>query len=339
MDILENIQLKGLNTFGIKANARYYIEVATLTDLRSSLDFARQKGLAVMPLGGGSNVVFSKNIDLVVLKVAFMGKSVLSRENGLVLVESGAGECWHDFVQWSLSHKAYGLENLSLIPGSVGAAPVQNIGAYGVELKDYFYSLMAIDAISGEAVQLFAADCMFAYRDSIFKAVLKDRYIITSVQFLLDEELQAQLNYGVLRERVEVRCVNDSLSADLISSVVCDIRRERLPDPDFLGNAGSFFKNPEVESAIFEQLKQEYPDIVAFPEGCNAWKLAAGWLIERAGLKGVREGRVGIYKTQALVLVNYGGASGADVMNFSERIRQRVYECFGIWLEQEPRVY
>ncbi|MDP0587899.1 MAG: UDP-N-acetylmuramate dehydrogenase [Candidatus Endonucleobacter bathymodioli] len=339
MDIFENIQLERLNSFGLKASALYYIEVTTLTELRESLAFAKQKGLEVMPLGGGSNVVFCGNLDLVVLKIAFMGMLVLSRKDGLVLVESGAGECWHDFVLWSLFHKAYGLENLSLIPGSVGAAPIQNIGAYGVELKDCFYSLMAIDTISGEAVRLFAEDCMFAYRDSIFKTVFKDRYIITSVQFALDEKLQAKLHYGTLREMVEAKCGNDFLSADLISSVVCDIRRDRLPDSDILGSVGSFFKNPEVGLAKFEQLKRQYPDIVAFPRECDNWKLAAGWLIERAGLKGAREGMVGTHKTQALVLVNYGGASGADVMAFSEIIKQRVHEYFGIMLEQEPRAY
>lgn len=342
MKILENVQLQDKNTLGLKAYARYYTEVSTLKTLRSALAFAEQKKLTVMPLGGGSNIVLSGDLNLLVLKIDFMGISILEDKDNKTVIESGAGENWHDFVRWCLNHKAYGLENLSLIPGSVGAAPIQNIGAYGVELKDHFHSLTAIDISSGETVQLLPQHCLFSYRSSTFKTADKDRYIITAVRFLLDKQLQEKLDYGVLNERMSARCTNSKLTAQLISNTVCDIRREKLPDPDILGNAGSFFKNPIVTDKVYKQLQQQHSDIVVYrQQGSqnNHWKLAAGWLIENAGLKGIREGTVGTYSKQALVLVNHGGASGADVIRFSQMIQQQVYNRFGVRLELEPRIY
>ena len=339
MNILENAALESRNTLGLKASCRYLIEVSTLDELQSALTFAHEKELPVIPLGGGSNVVLSSNLNGVVIRIGLMGKSVLDSDGEKIRVESGAGEDWHGFVRWSITRKAYGLENLSLIPGSVGAAPIQNIGAYGVELKDHFYSLNAVDIASGESIRLFRDDCHFAYRDSVFKGRYKDRYIITSVQFELDKELTDRLGYGGLRQRVEAKAGNNRPSAALISDVVCDIRREKLPDPGVLGNAGSFFKNPVVDSSVFARLKKQFPEIVAYPAGGDSWKLAAGWLIEKAGLKGIREGAVGTHRHQALVLVNHGGASGDDVMRFSDRVQKQIHDCFGVKLEREPRVY
>ena len=339
MDIVEHAGLASRNTLALNASARYLIEVTTLEELQKALVFAQEKPLPVIPIGGGSNVVLVGSLDAVVIQVKLMGKTILSSNDKTVLIEAGAGEDWHQFVQWTLAEGAYGLENLSLIPGCVGAAPVQNIGAYGVELKDYFHSLTAINISSGKKVQMLGNDCQFAYRDSVFKGALKDRYIITSVQFELDKALKPHLEYGGLKQRIESQAGEGQVPAGLISDVVSDIRREKLPDPNELANAGSFFKNPVVDSALFSHIKDQYPDIVAYPVGSERWKLAAGWLIEQAGLKGARQGAVGTHKKQALVLVNHGGATGEDVMAFSAMIQQRVNDMFGVLLEREPRVY
>ncbi len=339
MNILENQLLNHCNTLRLAAKARFFVEVITLEELQDALLFARGKQLPVVAIGGGSNVVFSSNIDAVVILIGLRGRSLEASPEGGLRVEAGAGENWHNFVRWTLLQGAFGLENLSLIPGTVGAAPIQNIGAYGVELKDCFYSLNALEVASGEVVRFFRDDCNFGYRDSVFKHVFRDRYIITSVQFELEKELTPRLDYGKLDERVEARCGKGTPSALLISDVVSEIRREKLPDPSVLGNAGSFFKNPVVNHEVFERLKQQHPDIIAYPVGSAGWKLAAGWLIERAGLKGYRQGAVGTHKQQALVIVNYGGASGADLIAFSSLIQYKVVECFGVELEREPRVY
>ncbi|MDB2384716.1 UDP-N-acetylmuramate dehydrogenase [Endozoicomonas sp.] len=339
MEIVEHAELASRNTLALNASARYLIEVATLEALQGALRFASKQELPVIPLGGGSNVVLAGALKAVVIQLKLMGKTVLSSNKDAVLVQAGAGEDWHSFVRWTLVAGAYGLENLSLIPGCVGAAPVQNIGAYGVELKDYFHALTAVDIGSGEVVQMSGNDCQFAYRDSVFKQIWKDRYIITSVQFKLDKVLNPHLDYGGLKERVELLAAERELSAGLISDVVSEIRREKLPDPNKLANAGSFFKNPRVNNAQFCQLKDQYPEIVAYPAGQENWKLAAGWLIEKAGLKGIREGAVGTHKKQALVLVNHGGATGEDVIAFSGLIQRRVNSLFGVMLEREPRVY
>ncbi|WP_263079978.1 UDP-N-acetylmuramate dehydrogenase [Endozoicomonas sp. Mp262] len=339
MNILENIDLGEKNTFGLKARARYFAEASSVDELVSLLAFARQRGIAVVPLGGGSNVIFSRDIDALVIRVALQGKAVVQSCDRAVRVAAKAGENWHSFVRWTLSQGAFGLENLSLIPGAVGAAPIQNIGAYGVELKDFFYSLEAIDIETGHQVTLDKNHCRFGYRDSVFKGQWQDRYIITSVQLELDKALKPRLDYGNLKERVQARCGSGMLSAQLISDTVCDIRREKLPDPAVLGNAGSFFKNPLVETGVVQRLRKEYPDISAFPVSDNHCKVAAGWLIDKVGLKGYQEGAVGTYQQQALVLVNHGGATGDEVMRFSGMIQERVRERFGIILEREPRIF
>lgn len=338
MHIQEYAALDRCNTLGLPTKARYLIQARCLEDVREALAFARTKQLPLIPLGGGSNVVFSGDLDAVVLRMAIAGKSVVSTLGEHTIVESGAGENWHDLVRWTLSQKAYGLENLSLIPGTVGAAPIQNIGAYGVELKDVFHSLQAVDCQTGGVVCFNRDDCGFDYRQSIFKGSCRDCYVIISLRLKLNRRLTPRLDYADLRDKVEKKALNRELSAELISDVVCDVRREKLPDPGMLANVGSFFKNPEVSASTVQQLKARYPDLVAFPAG-ERWKLAAGWLIDKAGLKGVREGAVGTHKQQALVLVNHGGATGQDVLCFSEAIKARVHARFGVLLEREPRVY
>lgn len=339
LTIIEHAELTGKNTLALNARARYFIEAFTLEELQEAIGFAKKRQLKVIPLGSGSNVVLAGNLEAVVIQLRLMGRRVISSHGATVLIEAGAGEDWHEFVCWTLKNGVYGLENLSLIPGCVGAAPVQNIGAYGVELKDYFSSLMAVDTVSGETVKIFHNDCSFDYRHSIFKGKMKDRYIITSVQFQLNKKFHAHLDYGGLRKHIEDQAGGHQLSATLISRVIAGIRREKLPDPKVLANAGSFFKNPIIDSDHFNQLIVKYPDIVAYINGKDSWKLAAAWLIERAGLKGIREGAVGTHKKQALVLINYGGATGEAIIAFSNRIKNQINEMFGVMLEQEPRLY
>lgn len=336
--IIENHPLDSLNTLGLKAKARFFVSVAAVDELRAALQFAREQQLNVVPLGGGSNVVFKNHVDGLVVAIDIKGCEVLGRDEQFVTVTAGAGENWHEFVRWTLGENASGLENLSLIPGTVGAAPIQNIGAYGVEVKDYFASLEAICVATGEQVQFSASDCAFGYRDSVFKNKLRDQYIITSVNFRLDAILQPNLKYGHLEALLNERLQGQAVTAMDISQAVCDIREQKLPDPEDLGNAGSFFKNPLVSSEKLRSLREEYPEVVAYPVG-NNWKLAAGWLIDKAGMRGFREGNVGTYQHQALVLVNHGGATGEEVVDFAAMIRQRVQNQFGVELEQEPRTY
>ncbi|WP_422465649.1 UDP-N-acetylmuramate dehydrogenase [Endozoicomonas sp. ALC013] len=336
--IFDNYSLVERNTLGLPSTARYYAEANTVAELQSALAFARQKQLPVIPLGGGSNVVLGDFLDALVVHVNLKGKTVLSRDQDCVRVRAEAGENWHEFVLWSLDNQAYGLENLSLIPGNVGAAPIQNIGAYGVELTDSFVSLEAMNLESGQVEYFDRQSCRFGYRDSVFKREKRDQYIIVAVTLDLDATLKPNLGYGQLGDLLARRLGDQAPSALDISRAVCDIRREKLPDPSEVGNAGSFFKNPEVSKSEMDRLKQEYPNIVAYPLGQN-WKLAAGWLIDQAGLKGEREGCVGTYQKQALVLVNHGGATGRDVLSFSRQVQQKVNEKFGVQLEREPRLY
>ena len=338
MNISENVSLENHNSFGFPARARYFAEVTSITELHEVLVFARKQKRPLIPLGGGSNLVLSRDLDAVVIAVNIMGTEVLNRNDEKVRVRAGAGENWHGFVRWTLAENAFGLENLSLIPGNVGAAPIQNIGAYGVEMTDYFQSLEAVEIRSGQHMTFTKKNCEFGYRDSIFKHAARDRFVITSVIFDLDAVLAPRLSYGKLNDVLRRRCGSRQPEAFEISEAVSDIRLSKLPDPQVLGNAGSFFKNPVVDEATCEQLKSEFPDLVCFPAG-DGWKLAAGWLIDRSGLRGYRMGHVGTYKHQALVLVNHGGAQASELMELAACIQDKVRETFGVNLEIEPRVY
>lgn len=338
LTILENYPLDSLNTLGLRANARFFASVTSVDALRQALAFAQEKRLDVVPLGGGSNVVLNDPVDALVIAINLQGREVVQLDDAHIRVCAGAGENWHDFVLWTLEQNAYGLENLSLIPGNVGAAPIQNIGAYGVEIKDFFMSLEAIEVNTGELKTFSAQDCAFGYRDSVFKGNLRDQFIITSVTFELDGQLTPRLNYGHLQALLMQRLNGTKPTGMDISQAVCDIRQQKLPDPKDLGNAGSFFKNPLVSAAKIEKLRQDYPEVVAYPAG-EQWKLAAGWLIDKAGLRGIREGDLGTYQHQALVLVNHGQATGKDVVEFSSMIQNKVMNLFGVQLEREPRIY
>ncbi len=331
-----DVSLAEANTFGLPGRARLLADVSTEAEAASALAAARAGQLPVTILGGGSNIVLAGDVDGLVLRPRLRGIRLLEEKDGACLVEAMAGENWHDFVRHCLAAGWYGLENLSLIPGTVGAAPVQNIGAYGVELTDVMHSLTAMDRETGELHELARADCGFAYRDSIFKGVQRDRYLITRVRFVLTRAPRLQLGYGDIRSELAAAGIAAPTPLD-VSNAVIAIRQRKLPDPAVIGNAGSFFKNPLVPAAQFAALQQQFPAIVGYPQG-ELVKLAAGWLIEQAGWKGRDLGRAGCYERQALVLVNRGGATGAEVLALAAAIVRDVEARFGVRLEAEPVV-
>jgi len=333
----EQVSLKPYNTFGIDVKARYFSQAKDDLQVRQALNQAQQQGLPVLVIGGGSNLLLTRDIDALVLHMASRGCRVLSDDGERVVVEAEAGEPWHPFVQWALAQGYCGLENLSLIPGTVGAAPMQNVGAYGVEIKDVFAGLTALDRETGELRDFVLAECAFGYRDSVFKRN-PGRWLILRVRFALSRTLQAHLDYGPVRQRLAEQGVTKP-TAQAISDAICSIRREKLPDPAALGNAGSFFKNPVVSAQVVERIRAQYPAVVAYPQADGQVKLAAGWLIEQAGWKGFRDGDAGVHRLQSLVLVNYGQASGAQMHALARQIQADILERFGVELEMEPNLY
>ncbi|GLO33125.1 UDP-N-acetylmuramate dehydrogenase [Pseudomonas shirazica] len=333
----EQVSLKPYNTFGIDVKARYFTQAHDDQEVRLALAQAQQGGVPVLVIGGGSNLLLTRDIDALVLHMASRGRRVLSDDGERIVVEAEAGEPWHPFVQWALAQGYCGLENLSLIPGTVGAAPMQNVGAYGVEIKDMFVGLTALDRETGELRDFGLAECAFGYRDSLFKRN-PGRWLILRVRFALSRTLQAHLDYGPVRQRLAEQGVTEP-TAQAISEAICSIRREKLPDPAELGNAGSFFKNPVVSAELVERIRAQNPGVVAYPQADGQVKLAAGWLIEQAGWKGHREGDAGVHRLQSLVLVNYGQASGAQMHALARRIQADILERFGVELEMEPNLY
>lgn len=333
----EQVSLKPYNTFGIDVKARYFTQAQDDQEVRQALAQAQQGGLPMLVIGGGSNLLLTRDIDALVLHMASRGRRVLSDDGERIVVEGEAGEPWHPFVQWTLAQGYCGLENLSLIPGTVGAAPMQNVGAYGVEIKDVFVGLTALDRETGELRDFGLAECAFGYRDSLFKRN-PGRWLILRVRFALSRTLQARLDYGPVRQRLAEQGVTEP-TAQAISEAICSIRREKLPDPAELGNAGSFFKNPVVSAEQVERIRAQHPGVVAYPQADGQVKLAAGWLIEQAGWKGHREGDAGVHRLQSLVLVNYGQASGAQMHALARRIQADILERFGVALEMEPNLY
>ena len=339
--IEQGVSLRGLNTMGLPAMAAHLVRVDSEAAVRRVVDHPRWGLAPKMILGGGSNLVFTRDPQALVLKVEVRGLSVVQERPDAVIVEAGAGESWHGLVQWCLQQGLPGLENMAMIPGTVGAAPVQNIGAYGVELKDRFHSLVAVDLITGRTVELEASACRFAYRDSVFKHTgfggLAGKSVITRVRFRLPRPWQPVLGYLDLQRRMEDSGITEP-SPQQVFDWVCDIRRGKLPDPAQVGNAGSFFKNPVVSAEQCRDIIARDPGIVHYPLEDGTVKLAAGWLIDACGWKGRSIGRAGVYEKQALVLVNRGGATGAEVLTLARAIQTSVYERFGIRLEPEPVV-
>ncbi|MFC5698497.1 UDP-N-acetylmuramate dehydrogenase [Pseudomonas sp. GCM10022186] len=332
----ENLSLKPYNTFGVDVKARLFAEARDDVEVREALVLAADRSLPLLVIGGGSNLLLTRDVDALVLRMASRGIRLLADDGVKVVLEAEAGEPWHPLVLWTLEQGLGGLENLSLIPGTVGAAPMQNIGAYGVELKDVFAGLTALDRETGELREFGLEDCRFAYRDSLFKRDA-GRWLILRVRFNLSRAAQLHLDYGPVRQRLRDEGIEAPTPKD-VSRAVCSIRSEKLPDPMELGNAGSFFKNPLVSVALAERLKSQYPDLVAYPQGDGLVKLAAGWLIERAGWKGFRDGDAGVHRLQALVLVNYGAATGSQLHELAQRIRADIVAKFGVELEMEPNL-
>lgn len=335
--IQTHISLKSYNTFAIAINAKFFAEVKDETALKKvfATEVARNEKLLV--LGGGSNMLFTNDYDGLVLKISIKGIDV--KEVGdTVLVTAGAGEVWDNLVKYCVANGYAGLENLTLIPGTVGASPIQNIGAYGVEIKDVFESCTAFEIATGQMKTFYKADCEFAYRESIFKGKLKGKYIITSVTYKLSRVANLQTHYGAINTELERRGILNPSIAD-ISEVVAAIRVSKLPDPSTIGNAGSFFKNPIIDQTIFDALFLKFPDLPHYPATAGKIKLAAGWLIEQCNFKGVVDGNTGTWKNQALVLVNHGGATGQEVYRFSEKIINTVQQKFGVLLEREVNIF
>jgi UDP-N-acetylmuramate dehydrogenase len=337
LNLQQNISLKPFNTFGIDVSAKYFVEINDENQLKEALDFCHKKKESQLILGGGSNILFTNNFNGVVIKNNLLGYNVNKEDKEYVYVQSNAGENWHQFVCYCVNNNYAGLENLSLIPGSVGASPIQNIGAYGVEIKDCFYELEAYSIIEKRTVIFTHNDCKFGYRESVFKNTLKGEFIIMSVTFRLNKQPKFNTQYGAIEQELDRMCVGE-LTLKKIAQAVINIRTSKLPDPNKIGNAGSFFKNPMVSNQTYLELKSKYPSIAAYPSLNDTHKLAAGWLIEQCGFKGVRKDNVGTYEKQALVLVNYGNAKGNEVLNFSTEIINTVKEKFNVILEREVNI-
>ncbi len=334
IQLQENVSLRPFNTFGFDALARFFVEVHSVDELREVLQHSDLRGLPWLLLGGGSNVLLTGNFDGLVIRIAISGKKIVRETDQHVWLRVGAGENWHELVEFCLQKNLAGLENLSLIPGSVGASPMQNIGAYGVEIKDVFDSLEALHLETGELRRFSHEECHFGYRESVFKHELKGQYAIVSVTFRLDKTPTFHTGYGDIQRTLAEMGVSE-LSIGAVSEAVVRIRRSKLPDPAQLGNAGSFFKNPEIPKNQFDALKARFPGLPGYPTSETTVKVPAGWLIEQAGWKGRRFGAVGVHERQALVLVNYGGGTGDEIRQLAERVQASVEEKFGIRLSAE----
>jgi UDP-N-acetylmuramate dehydrogenase len=334
MQLTENFSLKPYNTFGINVMAKYFVAFANTNELAEILENKNEHKLI---LGGGSNILFTKNYDGLILKNEIAGIEKINEDDTHVYIRAGAGVGWHEFVLYCINNNFAGVENLSLIPGSVGASPMQNIGAYGVEIKDVFHELEAYNIEEKKLVTFSKNDCAFGYRESIFKNKYKGQFVITSVTFKLNKIPKYNTSYGAIETELEKMAVQ-SLSIKAISDAVIHIRQSKLPDPKQIGNAGSFFKNPTIQNTQFEKLKNEFPNIVGYAVGENETKLAAGWLIEQCGWKGYRKGDAGCHEKQALVLVNYGNAIGEEILQLSEKIIGSVKLKFDVLLSREVNV-
>ncbi|OJW69986.1 MAG: UDP-N-acetylenolpyruvoylglucosamine reductase [Candidatus Amoebophilus sp. 36-38] len=337
MNLQENISLELLNTFHIAAKARYYSLIKDAHMLQLLLKHPFIQNLPKLILGGGSNILFVKDFEGWVIQMALEGIQQVEEDSNHILLRVGAGVSWHQLVVYCVNKEYAGIENLSLIPGTVGAAPIQNIGAYGVEFSEVFESLEALEISTGIIKKFKKDDCAFGYRDSIFKSSLQGQYIILYVTLRLSRQLTFHTSYGVIQEVLAAMQVKE-LSIQAISDAVIHIRQQKLPDPTLIGNAGSFFKNPVIEQHLANRLKNEYPNLPSYPQADGQIKLPAAWLIEQCGWKGYRHGAVGVHPHQALILVNYGGASGQAIYQLAQEIQQSVAKKFGINLVPEVNI-
>ncbi len=337
MKIKQDFSLKKLNTFGVEVKAKLFAEVFSEEELKEILLAPELNKEQKLILGGGSNILFSKDYDGLVIKMSITGIKIKEEDETSVYVEAGAGVIWNDLVLFSIKNNFGGIENLSLIPGTVGAAPVQNIGAYGQELKNVLFDLKGFYKNNAVAAHFNKEECSFGYRSSIFKKELKDKFIITSVTLKLSKNPIPNFEYRPVKTEIEKQRLKEVTIKD-VSEIICNIRKNKLPDPKEIGNAGSFFKNPEITNSKFEQLKKNFPDLVGYNVSDDKIKIPAGWLIEKAGLKGIREGNTGTHQKQALVIVNYGSAAGSEIKEFASTIKEKIYNDFGIELEEEVNI-
>ena len=334
---LPHFNLQSYNTLASPVCADFFVSVSTEAELLASLKYAREHSLPILVLGGGSNIILCDDFPGLAIKINLKGRVLVSETEEHFFVKAAAGENWQEFVEYCLDNHYWGLENLSLIPGSVGAAPIQNIGAYGVELQDVFAELNAIDIFSGLSVTFTHDSCQFGYRDSIFKGALKDNYISTSVTFRLSKNPSINVHYPALKNML-AQYEEGDITPELIHQVVCDIRRTKLPDPAVLPNVGSFFKNPVVQLAQLRSIQTDHPDVVFFPYAEGFVKLAAAWLIDRGGWKGF-SADAAVHSQQALVLTNPNKLKAHVVLALAEKIQSSIFDQFGVRLELEPRVY
>ncbi|MBL4708274.1 MAG: UDP-N-acetylmuramate dehydrogenase [Flavobacteriales bacterium] len=337
--MIQQKNLKSLNTFGIEAFAKQFIDLKSFEEASvffKSEDLSDQN---ILILGGGSNLLLTQDFNGLVIQNLLKDIAVIEENEDSITLKVGAGENWHEFVMYCVNNGYAGVENLSLIPGNVGASPMQNIGAYGVEVKDLISEVETINIEDGSKVLFSNEDCQFDYRSSIFKTKLKNQYFISAVTFRLSKKPAFKIEYGAIKSQlVNMGITDDQLSLKVVSEAVITIRKSKLPDPKEIGNSGSFFKNPIVSDATFEKLKKKYKDMPAYQLPKGGYKLAAGWLIEKTGWKGYTEGEYGVHKKQALVLVNYGNASGLEIYDLSERILQSVKQKFDVQLEREVNI-
>lgn len=335
---LPHFNLQKLNTLAVPAIAQVFVAVQNDDELREALAYARTENLLLMLLGGGSNIVLRDNFPGLVIQIKSAGKEMTAEDDEHVWLKVAAGENWHSLVEYTLDNALYGLENLSLIPGTVGAAPIQNIGAYGVEVKDVISEVGAIEIRSGVAVNFTNESCCFNYRDSIFKHALKDQYVITSVTFRLKKNAQLNLSYPALRAALALH-KEEEINPRTLSAAVIATRQSKLPDPVLIPNVGSFFKNPIISSEQLQSLRSTYPEIAFYPVDATRAKLAAGWLIDHAGWRGKETGGVFVHERQALVLTNPNKASGVAILALAHLIQESITAQFGVTLEIEPRIY
>ena len=337
MNIIANYPLLKLNTFGVDVKAKYFVSINTVNELIELTKTKVFKDLQLLILGGGSNILFTKDFDGLVILNSIKGKEIIDQTQESIFLKIGAGENWHELVMYTVDNKWGGIENLSLIPGNTGTAPMQNIGAYGVEIKETFVELEALEISSGKIVKFNNSDCEFGYRESVFKNKMKNQYIILNITLELKKNPVLNINYGDVKAILESQNINNP-SIKQVSDAIISIRQSKLPDPKIIGNSGSFFKNPIVSLNQLELLKKKYPNVVNYKINENEFKIAAGWMIERAGWKGKKFNNYGVHEKQALVLVNYGLANGMEIFNLSEEIILDIKDKFGIKLEREVNI-
>ena len=335
-NIFNNYSLKDYNTFGIAANAKYFASFSSEKQLVELLKNSICKTEPLFILGGGSNILLSQDFEGLVLANNIKGIEIIAEDEKSTSIAVGAGEIWHNFVLWSIQENLSGIENLALIPGLVGASPMQNIGAYGIEVKDFITKVSYIEIESGNQKSFTNSECNFSYRNSIFKDKLKGKAVITEVVYKLSKTPLNNTKYGAITD--ELKRLDKKPSPESIAQAVINIRSRKLPDPKVLGNSGSFFKNPIIKTIQFEKLKKDFPEMIGYKVSETETKIAAGWLIDNAGLKGYRKADAGVHKNQALVLVNYGNASGSEIINLAEEIQQTIVDKYGIQIELEVTI-